>query len=197
MKLSPASVFAALCVGFGAPVAGEEPMENEKAVFGAGCFWCVEAVYEAQPGVVTVVSGYAGGKEPNPTYDQVSSGRTSHAEVVEVEFDPAVVSYEQLVDLFWDTHDPTDPRGVWPDFGPHYRSTILTANPEQRAIAEKSKATAAGRFEKPIVTEIADLEIFYPAESYHQDFVKGNRGHPYVERIAIPKLEKLGLDAPE
>src|SRR5215210_549099 len=111
----------------------------ETAVFGAGCFWCVEAFFEQQPGVTDVISGYAGGTEENPTYEEVGSGRTGHAEAVQVTFDPEKTSYEKLLAFFWKTHDPTDARGVWPDFGRQYRSIILTNSEEQAAIATKSK----------------------------------------------------------
>lgn len=173
-----------------------EAADSEKAVFGAGCFWCVEAFFEQQPGVTNVVSGYAGGTEKNPTYEQVSSGRTGHAEVVEVTFDPEKTSYEKLVDFFWKTHDPTNPRGVWPDFGRQYRSIILYANNAQREAVERSKTKAQEQFKKPIATEIAQLGKFYPAEDYHQDFVRKNPNQGYVRNIAFPKLKKLGLKLP-
>jgi peptide-methionine (S)-S-oxide reductase len=176
--------------------AQSEDVKLEKAVFGAGCFWCVEAEFEQQPGVVDVVSGYAGGDEKNPTYHQVGTGMTGHAECVQVTFDPAKTSYEKLVAFFWKTHDPTDGRGVWPDFGKQYRSMILYADDTQRAIAEKSKAEEEKRLKKPIATEIAQLKTFYPAEDYHQDYVRKNPRDPYVQSISIPRLEKLGLKAP-
>lgn len=167
-----------------------------KAVLGAGCFWCVEAMYEQVPGVVSVVSGYAGGPEANPTYEAVGSGRTGHAEVVEIDYDPAVVTYAALLDFFWKTHDPTDGRGVAPDFGPQYRSIILPANDTERGIAEAAKEAEAKRRGKPIATEIAMLERFYPAEDYHQDYVWRNPNQGYVRAVAIPKLKKLGLKVP-
>jgi peptide-methionine (S)-S-oxide reductase len=167
-----------------------------KAVLGAGCFWCVEAMYEQVPGVVSVVSGYAGGPEKNPTYDAVSSGRTGHAEVVEIEYDPAVVSYSALLEFFWKTHDPTDGRGVAPDFGPQYRSIILYGNDAERAAAESARDAEAKRRGKPIATELVALDRFYPAEDYHQDYVWKNPGQGYVRAVAIPKLRKLGLKTP-
>lgn len=165
----------------------------ERATLGAGCFWCVEAIYERIPGVIAVESGYAGGTEPDPTYDSVGSGRTGHAEVVQVTFDPAIVSYGQLIDWFWKTHDVTDPTGVEPDFGPQYRSILLYENEAQRAAIEVSKATAQKALKRPIATEITALTRFYPAEAYHQDFVARHLNHPYVRSISLPKLEKLGL----
>jgi peptide-methionine (S)-S-oxide reductase len=170
--------------------------DTETAVFGAGCFWCVEAFYEQQPGVKNVVSGYAGGTEANPNYKQVSAGQTSHAEVVQVEFDPAVTSYEKLVEFFWKTHDPTDGRGVAPDFGKQYRPLILFRTPEQQAVAEKSKAALAAKIGKPVAARIEPLDKFYPAEDYHQDYVVTNPKDGYVVGVAIPKLKKLGLKVP-
>ena len=170
--------------------------EPQTAVLGAGCFWCVEAVYEQQPGVTDVVSGYAGGTEKNPTYKDVSYGRTTHAEVVQITFDPDKTSYRKLIDYFWQTHDVTDGRGVWPDFGPQYRSIILPANEEQMTEARASLAAAQAGLDKPIATEIKPLEHFYPAEDYHQDYVRQNPRDRYVRNIAHPKLKKLGLKIP-
>lgn len=169
---------------------------SQKATVGAGCFWCVEAVYEQLPGVTDVVSGYAGGPEKNPTYQQVSAGLTGHAEVVQITFDPDQTSYRELIDYFWKTHDVTDPRGVWPDFGPQYRSIILAHDKAQLAEAKESRREARKDHEKPIVTEIVLLERFYEAEKYHQDFVRRNPDHPYVRNIAFGKLDKLGLERP-
>ncbi|MBT5901366.1 MAG: peptide-methionine (S)-S-oxide reductase MsrA [Opitutaceae bacterium] len=169
---------------------------TEKATVGAGCFWCVEAVYEQLPGVLDVVSGYAGGTEKNPTYKQVSAGLTSHAEVVQITFDPEKTSYRDLIDYFWKTHDVTDPRGVWPDFGPHYRSIILAHNDEQLAAARASRGEARKNHEKPIITQIVKLKKFYPAEDYHQDYVRLNPRNSYVRNIAYKKLDKLGLKRP-
>lgn len=170
--------------------------ETSKATFGAGCFWCVEAIYERSGGVVEVVSGYAGGSERNPTYKEVSAGRTGHAEVVQITFDSSVISYEKLLDLFWKTHDPTDPRGVAPDFGKQYRSILLYHDDAQHAAIERSRAAAQKHFSKPIATQIVPLEKFYPAEDYHQDYVRRNPNDGYVRAVAYPKLKKLGLDAP-
>jgi peptide-methionine (S)-S-oxide reductase len=166
-------------------------MADDKAILGGGCFWCVEAVYHGRPGIRSVVSGYAGGKVPNPTYEQVCSGKTGHAEVVEITFDSALISYEQVLDLFWDAHDPTTLNRQGADHGTQYRSIIVAANPAQRAIAEKSKTAAQTRFKDPIVTEIVEAAEFYPAEEYHQDFSERNPGNPYVREVIAPKLEKL------
>ena len=170
--------------------------EPQKATLGAGCFWCVEAVYEQFPGVLNVVSGYAGGPEKNPTYKQVSAGMTGHAEVVQITFDPDKTSYRALIDYFWKTHDASDPRGVWPDFGEQYRSIILAHDDEQLSEARASRNAARAAFEKPIATQIVKLDVFYPAEDYHQDFVRLNPNHPYVRNIAFKKLEKLHLKVP-
>jgi peptide-methionine (S)-S-oxide reductase len=192
---------AAGCVDRPAPSAERPPLTKAagptaKAVVGAGCFWCVEAMYEQVPGVVSVVSGYAGGPEKNPTYESVSGGRTGHAEVVEIEYDPAVVSYSALIAFFWKTHDPTDGRGVAPDFGPQYRSIILYGGDAERATAESARDAEATRRGKPIATEIVALDRFYPAEDYHQDYVWKNPTQGYVRAVAIPKLKKLGLKMP-
>jgi peptide-methionine (S)-S-oxide reductase len=183
------------CAVFGVAIVQGEPMsESEKnpsiAVLGAGCFWCVEGVYEAVPGVLEAVSGFAGGHTTNPTYEQVTGGRTGHAEVIKITFDPEVVSYRQLVDLFWQTHDPTDGSGVWPDFGPMYRSILLPSGEEQMREALASKEAWEKANGKTVATEIKPLETFYPAEKYHQDFVRENPGHPYVRQIALPKMKK-------
>jgi peptide-methionine (S)-S-oxide reductase len=163
---------------------------TETLVLGAGCFWCVEGIYENVEGVLDVESGFAGGHVPNPTYEQVLTGKTGHAEVVQITFDPTRVTLEKLVDLFWQIHDPTDPRGVWPDFGPMYRSILLGNSPEQTARLRSLKDAEQKNHKKSIVTEVAQLREFYPAEKYHQDFVRLNPDHPYVRNIALPKMEK-------
>lgn len=166
-------------------------MGEEKAILGGGCFWCVEAVYQGRPGILSVVSGYAGGAKPNPTYEEVSSGRSGHAEVVEITFDPGQISYEKIVELFWDAHDPTTLNRQGADVGTQYRSIIIPLNDDQRAIAERSKSAAQAKFKNPIVTEIAATVPFFPAEEYHQDFYEQNPGHPYNRAVIAPKLEKL------
>ena len=161
------------------------------ATVGGGCFWCVEAVYETVPGILGVTSGYAGGSEPNPTYDQVSSGRTGHAEVVQIEFDPEKISYDRVIDLFWKAHDPTTLNRQGADTGPQYRSIILYSGDEEKAAAEKSKTAAQAEFKNLIVTEIVPLTTFYPAEKYHQDFYQNNPSHPYNQAVTRPKVEKF------
>jgi peptide-methionine (S)-S-oxide reductase len=144
--------------------------KTDSLVLGGGCFWCTEAAYELLPGVKDVVSGYAGGKEPNPTYEQVCAHRTGHAEVIRIDFDPAVVSLERLLEYFRHVHNPTQVGGQGNDHGPQYRSIILYTDSAQKAAAEKSRAAAAKEFRDPITTEIVPLEKFWPAEDYHQDY---------------------------
>jgi len=146
------------------------------ATFAGGCFWCVESDFEKVPGVIEVISGYAGGETENPTYEEVSSGRTGHTEAVQVLYDPQVVNYEQLLDVFWRHIDPTDPGGQFVDRGSQYRSAVFYQDDEQRRQAEASKERLnhSGRFEKPVVTEITKLKKFYEAEPYHQDYYKKN-----------------------
>ena len=168
-----------------------EAMNDERAVLGGGCFWCVEAVYQSQPGIKSVLSGYAAGKNPNPTYEDVCKGNSGHAEVVEIAFDPAVISYEKIIELFWDAHDPTTLNRQGADEGTQYRSIIIAQNAAQREAAEKSKAAAQSKFRSPIVTEIVDFTEFFPAEDYHQDFSERNPGHPYVRAVIDPKLRKI------
>jgi peptide-methionine (S)-S-oxide reductase len=165
--------------------------KTETLVLGGGCFWCTEAAYELLPGVKDVVSGYAGGKEANPTYEQICAHATSHAEVIKIEFDPAVVSLEKVLGYFWHVHNPTQVGGQGNDRGPQYRSIILYANAAQKAAAEKSKAKAATEFRDPITTEIVALEKFWPAEGYHQDYFRRNPGEGYCSYVIAPKVKKL------
>jgi peptide-methionine (S)-S-oxide reductase len=174
---------------------GEKESENtELATFGGGCFWCVEAVYEKIEGVVSVVSGYAGGTTENPTYEEVCTGTTGHAEVVQIEYDPEKVTYEELLELFWKAHNPTTLNRQGADVGNQYRSIILYHNDDQKKRAEQSKAEAGKDFEDPIVTEIVKLQAFYPAEPYHQDFFAQNPTYGYCRIVIAPKLKKLGLE---
>lgn len=163
----------------------------ESLVLGGGCFWCTEAAYELLPGVKAVVSGYAGGHVANPTYEQVCGKRTGHAEVIRIEFDPAVVSLERLLDYFWHVHNPTQAGGQGNDQGPQYRSIILYATPAQQAAAEASKARAAREFRDPITTEIAPLGKFWAAEPEHQDYFRRNPKAGYCAYVIAPKVKKL------
>lgn len=142
----------------------------KKATFGAGCFWGVEAAFRKLKGVLSVTSGYAGGTHPNPTYEEVCTGRTGHAEVVQIEYDPGQVSYDDLLGLFWEIHDPTTLNRQGPDVGTQYRSAIFFHDDAQEVQARKSKEVSSGRFGRPIVTEVAPAEAFYPAEDYHQRY---------------------------
>jgi peptide-methionine (S)-S-oxide reductase len=165
----------------------------ETATFGAGCFWCVEAVFQQLKGVHRVVSGYSGGAGENPTYEQVCTGRTGHAEVTQIAYDPDIISYEDLLYVFWRTHDPTTLNRQGADVGTQYRSVIFYHNDEQKALAEKSKAEtdASGLWADPIVTEIAPFEKFYPAEDYHQNYYLDNPNQPYCRAVIDPKVRKF------
>jgi peptide-methionine (S)-S-oxide reductase len=148
----------------------EERMKREKAIFAAGCFWGVEAAFQQVPGVASVRSGYTGGTTARPTYEQVCSDRTGHAEAVEVEFDPEAIPYEKLLEVFWQIHDPTQLNRQGPDFGSQYRTAIFTTTPEQEAEARRSLANAQASFPRPIVTEITSAKEFWEAEEYHQRY---------------------------
>jgi peptide-methionine (S)-S-oxide reductase len=165
----------------------------EKATFGAGCFWCVEAVFQQLRGVQQVVSGYTGGKKANPTYKEICTGTTDHAEVAQITFNPQEISFETLLDIFWKTHDPTTLNRQGADTGTQYRSAIFYENETQKKMAEQSKQKMeASRFwPDPIVTEISPLQTFYPAESYHQNYFQENPGNPYCQQVLVPKLQKL------
>lgn len=165
--------------------------KTEKAVVGGGCFWCLEAVYENVNGVLDVVSGYSGGRRENPSYEQVCSGATGHAEVVEITFDPAQISYEDILEIFWKIHDPTTLNRQGADVGTQYRSVIFYLNDRQKDIAQKSKKEAQKRFSSPIVTEISPLKKFWPAEEYHQDYFRKNPYHGYCQAVVSPKVEKF------
>ncbi|MGL4697237.1 peptide-methionine (S)-S-oxide reductase MsrA [Enterococcus larvae] len=147
---------------------------TEKAIFAGGCFWCMIQPFDQQPGILSVISGYTGGHVPNPTYEQVKSYSTGHTEAVEITFDPDIISYQALVEIYWQQTDPTDALGQFEDRGDNYRPVIFYQNEEQKSIAEKSKHTleSSGRFKEKIVTTIEPASTFYPAEEYHQDFYK-------------------------
>ncbi len=185
------------------PAAGEE-----RITFGGGCFWCLEAVFQRLNGVTKVVSGYAGGNVPNPTYEQVCSGDTGHAEVVQITYDPSKITFDRLLEIFWAAHDPTTvleedvfrhgkfyPKGTpyqGGDIGTQYRSILLYENDAQKAAAEASMKKAQADFKKPIATEIVPLTKFYPAEDYHQNYYNRNKDrNPYCSVVITPKLSKL------
>ncbi|MCS6928350.1 MAG: peptide-methionine (S)-S-oxide reductase MsrA [Saprospiraceae bacterium] len=169
----------------------QKPDSIEVATLGGGCFWCLEAVYQEMKGVLKVESGYAGGHIPNPTYRQVCTGTTGHAEVVQITYDPSVVSYAELLEVFFTIHDPTTLNRQGNDVGPQYRSIILYHNPEQKRIAQEAKKAAAKLWPKPIVTEIVPLERFYKAEDYHQNYYRNNPAQPYCIYVVGPKVEKF------
>ena len=177
--------------------------EREVATLGGGCFWCLDSIYRQLKGVESVVSGYAGGTRPNPSYREVCGGSTGHAEVVQITYDPSQISYRDLLDVFFTIHDPTTQDRQGGDVGPQYRSIILTHSDEQARIARETIAdvTAEGVWDDPIVTQIEPLTTFYPAESYHQDYFANNPNQPYCQVVIAPKvakfrrkyLEKLGV----
>jgi len=165
----------------------------QQATFGSGCFWCTEAIFENLNGVHSVVSGYAGGKVVNPSYEEVCSGKTGHAEVTQITFDPEVISYDELLEVFWKTHDPTTLNRQGNDAGTQYRSAIFYHNEEQKQLAEKYKVELdkSGAWDKPIVTEISPIKNFFSAEDYHQDYYENNPNQGYCAFVIAPKLEKF------
>ena len=165
----------------------------EEIVLGGGCFWCLEAVYEKINGVLDVVSGYAGGTTPNPTYEQVCSGTTGHAEVVRVRYDPRLITEAQILDWFWKAHDPTTLNRQGADVGTQYRSILLYKDSAQKSRFEQSRNAAQRLFDRPIVTEIVPLTAFYTAEAYHQDYFRKNPNAGYCRVVITPKLNKLNL----
>jgi peptide-methionine (S)-S-oxide reductase len=182
--------------GLSAGIAQIKPMENstnhtQTATLGGGCFWCTEALFQMLPGVKSVASGYAGGTKVNPTYQDVCTGKTGHAEVIQIEFDPQLVSYDKILSTFWEAHDPTTLNQQGADHGTQYRSIILYNSEAQKIAAEKSKAEAQKHFPKPIVTQIVPLTAFYKAEGYHQDYYRSNKDAPYCRLVIQPKVEKF------
>jgi len=171
----------------------------EIATFGSGCFWCTEAVFERLEGVDRVVSGYSGGHIKNPTYKEVCTATTGHAEVCQIYFDPSVITYEELLDVFWHTHDPTTLNKQGNDVGPQYRSVIFYHNDKQKQLAEASKLKMdeSGAFADPVVTEIIPLEIFYEAEDYHQEYFEKNPNQPYCTFVVAPKVKKFTAKYPD
>jgi peptide-methionine (S)-S-oxide reductase len=175
-------------------------MKDEKsdghapATFGGGCFWCIEAVLQRIEGVLSVTSGYSGGTTPNPTYEEVCAGDTGHAEAVQVAFDPALISYEEILDIFWQAHDPTTLNRQGPDTGTQYRSAIFYANEAQRLSAEVSMKKAQRKYRDPVVTELLPLEKFWNAEGYHQNYYNTHQNEGYCRMVISPKLKKLKLE---
>lgn len=169
-------------------------MDNiETAVFGGGCFWCTEAIFQRLKGVTEVSPGYSGGQTPNPTYEQVSSGGTGHVEAIQIKFDPAQISFETLLNVFFATHDPTVKNQQGHDIGPQYQSTVFYMGSEQKQITENfiKKLDADNVYGRPVVTEVKPFEKFYPAESYHRNYYNQNQNMPYCQIVINPKLDKL------
>lgn len=187
-------LLAATAINFASAAPTQKIMNTNKteiATLGGGCFWCMDAVYERLPGVISVTSGYAGGHTANPTYEQVCTGTTGHAEVTQITFDPAKISFAKLLEVFWQAHDPTTLNRQGNDEGTQYRSVIFYHDEKQRLIAEKSKLAAQNDFSSPIVTEIVPFTKFYPAEDYHQGYYDDNTNAGYCRVVITPKLEKL------
>lgn len=169
------------------------PPAREVATLAGGCFWCLEAVYEQLKGVEKVVSGYTGGQIPNPSYEQVCTGLTGHAEAVQVTFDPALITYRDLLEVFFTIHDPTTLNRQGADVGTQYRSAIFYHSPAQKALAEQVMAeiSQAGIWDSPLVTELVPLDVFYPAEAYHQGYYRNNPSQPYCQVVIAPKVAKF------
>jgi peptide-methionine (S)-S-oxide reductase len=169
--------------------------KTELATFGGGCFWCTEAVFDRIEGVRSVMPGYAGGSTETPTYEEVCTGTSGHAEVIQITYDPAIISYEELLEVFWKAHDPTTLNRQGADIGSQYRSVIFYRNQDEKEIAERSKQNieVTSAYNDPIVTEIEPLKAFYPAEDYHRDYFNRNPRAGYCNIVIRPKLKKLGL----
>ena len=177
----------------------EVPMQNglKKAYFAAGCFWCVEAVFESVKGVREAVSGYAGGHTKNPTYEQSNTGKTGHAEAVEVIYDPQVVDFSTLVDVYFGSMDPTQKNGQGPDIGSQYRSLIFYQNKEQKEVIEEKVDQLAGKYDKPIAVEVLPFQKFWKAEAYHQDYERNHPNDPYIRNVSIPRINRFKNKFPD
>ncbi len=167
--------------------------QTETATLGGGCFWCTEAIFRSLKGVETVESGYSGGKTKNPTYNEVCTGETGHAEVIHITFDPKLISFKELLEVFWKTHDPTTLNRQGADSGTQYRSVVFYHTPEQKETAEKYKSdlNKENVYNQPIVTEISAFDQFYKAENYHQNYFANNRSQGYCQFVIVPKIEKF------
>jgi len=175
-------------------VSDKNKEQLETAIIGGGCFWCTEAVFEKVDGVKEAISGYAGGKNPNPTYKEICTGLTGHAEVIKILFDPAKISFREILEIFGDAHDPTTLNRQGADVGTQYRSTIMYLNESQKQAAEKWKIQLNAKLQDPVVTEIVPAPKFYEAEKYHQDYYKKNPNQGYCNFVIRPKLKKLNLE---
>ena len=172
-------------------------MQTETIVLGGGCFWCAEAVFSQLNGVLSVVPGYAGGTETHPTYEQVSEGNTGHVEVIEITYDPEIISCERILEVFFDSHDPTTLNRQGNDIGPQYRSVIFYTTPQQQAVALHYLRTIQDAYAAPVTTTIEPLVMFYPAEAYHQEYYKMHANAPYCQLVIAPKINKLTKQFPE
>ena len=174
-------------------------MQNglKKAYFAAGCFWCVEAVFESVKGVREAVSGYAGGHTQNPTYEQSNTGKTGHAEAVEVIYDPQVVDFSTLVDVYFGSMDPTQKNGQGPDIGSQYRSLIFYQNKEQKEVIEQKIDELAGKYDKPVAVEVLPFQKFWKAEGYHQNYERNHPNDPYIRNVSIPRINRFKSKFPE
>ena len=171
-------------------ISGQNMNNTEIATVGGGCFWCIEAVYQRIEGVISVIPGYAGGKSKTTTYKEVCTGKTGHAEVAKIEFNKDIISYKQLLNIFWQAHDPTTLNRQGNDVGTQYRSSIFYHNSTQKELAEKIKTTLQSKYNNKIVTEITPLEEFYIAEDYHQNYYNNNKNAPYCNFVIKPKIDK-------
>ena len=184
-------------------IANAEPVEVpaqdglKKAYFASGCFWCVEAIYESIEGVEEAISGYSGGHTKNPTYEESNTGKTGHAEAVEVIYDPEMVSFKTLVEVYFGSQDPTQVNGQGPDRGSQYRSIIFYQNQEQKRIIEEVKAEVSKDYEEPIAAEILPFQKFWVAEDYHQDYEENNPNNPYIRNVSIPRLNRFKNKFPD
>ena len=192
-RIAVATIVAGASIAMGSGSSRAEESKLAKATLAGGCFWCTEAVYAEIKGVNRVTSGYIGGSVPNPTYKAVCTGQTGHAEAIEIEYDPAVVPFAKLLEVFFATHDPTTLNRQGADVGTQYRSGIFYHDDEQKRVAEEviAKLDAAKVFPGKIVTEVTKASTFYPAEDYHQDYFANNPGQPYCQAVAAPKVEKV------
>lgn len=184
-------------------IANAEPVEVpaqdglKRAYFASGCFWCVEAVFESVKGVKEAVSGYSGGHTRNPTYEESNTGTTGHAEAVEVIYDPSVIKFETLVDVYFGSMDPTQKNGQGPDMGSQYRSIAFYQNQEQKKIIEQKIKEISSQYEKPIAVEVLPFQKFWKAEAYHQNYERNNPNHPYIRSVSIPRINKFKRKFPE
>jgi len=192
-RVAVAIILAGASIAMGSGTSGAEDVKLAKATLAGGCFWCTEAVYAELKGVKAVTSGYIGGAVPNPTYKDVCTGQTGHAEAIEIEYDPAVVPFEKLLEVFFATHDPTTLNRQGADVGTQYRSGVFYHDDEQKRIAEEviAKLDEAKVFPRKIVTEVTKATTFYPAEDYHQDYFANNPFQPYCQAVAAPKVDKV------